>query len=253
MKKNITTDTHVFFLTSEFSQWYPSIFRDEHGREFNCAEQWMMFKKAELFGDKNAMAQILRAKDPSQMKNLGRKVAGFDPAIWEASCQEIVAKGNVLKFSQNPDLWEVLDRTDSRMIVEAASYDAIWGIGLGAEAALESNPATWGKNYLGLALMKTRSFLRSRPDLVSSVEEGDRKVFSFYDYISQRDIRFSVNELARSLSARPDELPQTLARMGAQTVAMDIPCFLKAPVKKAASALLAHLAPAPSKAAARPF
>ena len=50
-RKNTETDKYVLFLTSEFSQWFPSDFQDAAGRKFNCAEQYMMFRKAELFGD----------------------------------------------------------------------------------------------------------------------------------------------------------------------------------------------------------
>jgi ribA/ribD-fused uncharacterized protein len=241
MQKNITTDTHVFFLTSEFSQWYPSDFCDEKNNQFNCAEQWMMFKKAELFGDKNVMAKVLACKDPSAMKSLGRQVQGFNQTIWDEACQNIVARGNVLKFSQNRDLWDVLDGTEERMLVEAASYDPIWGIGLGAEAAVNSNPSTWGSNFLGKSAMKTRDFLRAHPELVATPALEDRKNFQFYDRISQRAIRFSRKELSAALGVDSQDLGAALERLGQGLVEMDRPPFLKAPVKQPASALLSSL------------
>lgn len=46
--------------------------------------------------------------------------------------------GNYLKFSQNPELREILLSTGSKMIVEASPSDKIWGIGFDAEHAEEN-------------------------------------------------------------------------------------------------------------------
>lgn len=44
------TDSFVYFFrqSSPFSQWYPSEFSVD-GRKFNCAEQYMMFRKASKY------------------------------------------------------------------------------------------------------------------------------------------------------------------------------------------------------------
>ena len=89
-RKNTETDKYVLFLTSEFSQWFPSDFQDAAGRKFNCAEQYMMFRKAELFGDAESAQKILDAKTPDEQKALGRGVKGFDKDIWNAAAQGIV-------------------------------------------------------------------------------------------------------------------------------------------------------------------
>ena len=65
------------------------------------------------------------------MKAYGRAVKNFDKETWDAACYELVRKGNMAKFSQNPELWEFLKSTRKRILVEASPRDRIWGIGMG--------------------------------------------------------------------------------------------------------------------------
>ena len=73
------------------------------------------------------MAEILKAKSPSLAKSLGRKVKGFDVAIWNEHRSSIVIAGNVAKFSQNKRLAEFLLSTKQKILVEASPVDKIWG------------------------------------------------------------------------------------------------------------------------------
>ena len=127
------------------SQWYGSSFWEDETR-YICAEQYMMAKKAECFGDKEALEQILSAKDPAQMKALGRQVRGFDAKVWDE-----------IKFSQNAKLREFLLSTKDKILVEASPVDKIWGIGMSASDENAHNPMKWrGQNLLGFALMRAR-------------------------------------------------------------------------------------------------
>ncbi|SEK85896.1 protein of unknown function [Paenibacillus sp. OK003] len=47
----------------------------------------MMYQKALLFGDQIIADKILKASSVSVQKKLGRQVAGFDQAVWEAECK----------------------------------------------------------------------------------------------------------------------------------------------------------------------
>lgn len=84
----------------------------------------------------------------------------FNQAKWDTSCDDIVEKGNYLKFSQNENLKKILLNTGDKVIVEASPSDRIWGIGFDAENA-EGNESDWGKNKLGEALMRVRKQLGS--------------------------------------------------------------------------------------------
>ncbi|WP_262367609.1 NADAR family protein [Campylobacter concisus] len=114
-------------------------------------------KKAECFGDKKALEEILSAKDPAQMKALGRQVRGFDAKVWDEIKFGVVLNASYLKFSQNAPLRDFLLQTGSKVLVEGSPVDKIWGIGLAASDENAKNPMKWyGQNLLGFALMRAR-------------------------------------------------------------------------------------------------
>lgn len=141
------------------SQWFASSFKVD-GVYYPTAEHYMMAAKAKLFEDEQVLAEILKAKSPSLAKSLGRKIKGFDVAIWNEHRSSIVIAGNVAKFSQNKRLAEFLLSTKQKILVEASPVDKIWGIGLAENTSNIDNPLTWrGKNLLGFALMAVRQQL----------------------------------------------------------------------------------------------
>ena len=145
-----------------FSQWYEIGFEVD-GHKYNCAEQYMMAQKAWLFKDLEIFAKILDSTDPKEIKALGREVKNFDPVKWNERKFEIVKKGNLSKFGDNPELREFLLSTDDKILVEASPYDKIWGIGMKEGTPGIDNPANWkGENLLGFALMEVRDELSDR-------------------------------------------------------------------------------------------
>jgi ribA/ribD-fused uncharacterized protein len=154
-----TTDKHVFFWNGIYSQWH-KVPMTIDGVQYNCCEQYMMHQKALLFGDVETSRQILRATDPREQKELGRKVSGFNKEKWDKSCVGIVYKGNYAKFSQNEDLKTELLNTGNRILVEASPVDFIWGIGMHEDDNGVENPANWkGTNLLGWSIMLVRNEL----------------------------------------------------------------------------------------------
>lgn len=152
-KKNVITK-------SCFSQWYCSPFTVD-GKKFATAEHYMMYGKAALFSDLDAMEKALNAKEPGEVKAIGRAVKGFNQSIWDENKFALVIAANRAKFSCNDDLKHFLLNTGDRVIVEASPIDRIWGIGLaeGDDDAL--NPNLWkGENLLGFALMYVRHELK---------------------------------------------------------------------------------------------
>lgn len=148
--------------TSCLSQWYPAPF-EENGQAYATAEHYMMAEKARLFHDEASRQAILAAGTPGEAKALGRKVSGFDNAAWEQHAFDIVVRGNLLKFSQNPALRDFLLASRERVLVEASPQDRIWGIGLHRDDPRAADPASWeGTNLLGFALMEVRSRLTER-------------------------------------------------------------------------------------------
>ena len=145
-----------------FSQWYACKFEVD-GVMYHTAEQYMMAQKAILMGDTATCREIMAAFNPREYKKLGRKVRNFDPVLWDREKYNVVLRGNLAKFSQNPRLLEFLDSTGDSVLVEGSPYDAIWGVKLESKDPRVLNPNQWrGENLLGFALMETRDILRER-------------------------------------------------------------------------------------------
>lgn len=148
-----------------FSQWHPSPFEVD-GIQYATAEHWMMAGKARLAGDDVTLEMIVddslkKRPDPSLVKRLGRQVRGFDAAKWDEVKFDIVVKGSLRKYEQNPELCQYLLGTDDSVLVEASPHDAIWGIKLAERDPAALDPMRWkGENLLGFALMQAREDLR---------------------------------------------------------------------------------------------
>jgi ribA/ribD-fused uncharacterized protein len=154
------------------SNWCPSPFVSEEELEkegsphvYENNEQYMMAEKARLFGDDNALANILSNGDPAFCKKWGRRVKGFDAVIWNNNCKKIVSNGIYYKFTQNREMGDYLVSTGDKILVETNPHDNIWGIGITAHEAARSLPSQWpGTNYLGECLMEVREMLTVRDE-----------------------------------------------------------------------------------------
>ena len=153
----------TFFYSSShpFSNWYmmPFVHR---GKNFNCGEQYMMYKKAMLFCDYDVAEMIMEQSAPRKQKFLGREVRAFDKQVWDTACRPIMKDGLTSKFMQDTYSLNTLLDTGDTIIVEASPTDTIWGIGLSADDPRALNVDTWlGANWLGYTLMEVRDVIRS--------------------------------------------------------------------------------------------
>lgn len=145
-----------------FSQWYDCRFEVD-GVRYHTTEQFMMAQKAVLMCDVMTYAKIMAASEPKEYKALGREVHFFNTAAWDHAKYSIVLRGNLAKFSQNPELFSFLDSTGDSVLVEGSPYDDIWGVKLGIDDPRIKNPNEWqGENLLGFVLMEMRDILRER-------------------------------------------------------------------------------------------
>ena len=156
------TDKHVFFYS--YKDMFSNHFRSDYkfglpshelkGAWFNTGEHMMMYQKAELFGDEDIAKQILSVYHPQEAKMLGRKVKGFDNAIWEEKRSNIVE--NVcycrLVYDTTLRIEAIQHRLAGRSFVEASDRDRIWGIGLNENHPMIHEEENWlGLNLLGKA------------------------------------------------------------------------------------------------------
>lgn len=153
-------DLILFYSPSDaFSNFFQSSFILD-GKCFNCVEQYFQYKKAEFFNDKTMMKLILRAKDPALQKCYGYRIAHFKQHKWEPVSLKIMKKACYNKFTQNPELKELLLSTDGCILAEASKYDRKWGIGFSKWQKSAFNIDKWrGQNLLGSILMRTRDKL----------------------------------------------------------------------------------------------
>lgn len=155
----------IFFLAAGpeegcFCQWALSPFEID-GISYPTAEHWMMAEKARLFNDEESLTKIMETNSPAKAKGLGRRVKNWNQELWDENKYRIVLHGNLAKFLANKDMREYLLSTGDKIIVEAADYDPVWGIGLSVRDEGIEDPKRWqGENLLGFAIMETRDILR---------------------------------------------------------------------------------------------
>lgn len=141
------------------SNWYPVAFTVD-SVNFSSMEQFMMYKKAMLLGDKDTANKILETDDVSYIKKLGRLVSNYNESYWNGIRQIIVFEGLLAKFSQNESLKKQLKATGSSILAECAVKDRIWGVGLSMKDPERFEVGKWkGQNLLGYALMMVRERL----------------------------------------------------------------------------------------------
>ena len=141
------------------SNWYPSKFT-VNDVDFSSMEQYMMYKKAVCFGDKDMADKILATDDVAEIKAFGRLVANYNESSSKGVRQIVVFEGLTAKFSQNEDLKAKLKATENSILAECAVRDRIWGIGLSMNDPDRLKIDKWeGQNLLGYALMMVRERL----------------------------------------------------------------------------------------------
>jgi ribA/ribD-fused uncharacterized protein len=143
-----------------FSNWLLANF-EENGVKFTSTEQYIMYHKALLMGEKNVAANILCTEDPAKIKQHGRSIKNYDDELWSKRRYEVGLQGNRLKFAADSELAEKLLSTGNAIIAEAASYDPIWGIGMSEKDPNVRDQTKWGQNLLGKVLMQVREELRN--------------------------------------------------------------------------------------------
>ncbi|MBP1550097.1 MAG: NADAR family protein, partial [Oscillospiraceae bacterium] len=123
-------------------------------------EQYMMYKKAQLFNDTEIMQEILSTDNVGKIKMLGRSVKNYDEVMWNGVRQIVVYEGLYAKFNQNESLRKKLLATENDILAECAVSDCIWGIGLAMNDEKRLSTEEWrGQNLLGFAIMQVREKL----------------------------------------------------------------------------------------------
>lgn len=146
-------------INGYLSNWYLSEF-EKDGILFSSMEQFMMYKKAVLFADKETAEKILATDNVAGIKALGRSVRNYNDTVWNGVRQIVIFSGLLEKFRQNEELRSRLLSTGDAVLAECAVQDRIWGIGLSMNDENRFDMNKWqGQNLLGFALMLVREAL----------------------------------------------------------------------------------------------
>ena len=146
-------------MNGYLSNWYMSDFIADDIK-FTSMEQYMMYKKAQLFNDTEIMQEILSTDNVGKIKMLGRSVKNYDEVMWNGVRQIVVYEGLYAKFNQNESLRKKLLATENDILAECAVSDCIWGIGLAMNDEKRLSTEEWrGQNLLGFAIMQVREKL----------------------------------------------------------------------------------------------
>ncbi|KAF4629886.1 hypothetical protein G7Y89_g8256 [Cudoniella acicularis] len=89
---------------------------EANGISWAHAEQYVIWNKAMLFGDKKSAAEMLLKRSPAEVKELGDKISGFNQKVWEENRKRIVEKGNFTKFSESYGLKKKLLATGNAFL-----------------------------------------------------------------------------------------------------------------------------------------
>ena len=88
-RKTATPEEFIFFVSKSDAYGYMSNWMDgighvgRNGLFFPTAEHELMYRKAEIFNDKNSMLKITEALTPAEAKKIGRQVFAFNEKTWK--------------------------------------------------------------------------------------------------------------------------------------------------------------------------
>lgn len=154
------------------SNWYLSVFHVD-GRRFTSVEQYLMWRKALLFGDTARAEAIHATDDPAKIKELGRKVKPYDDRVWDGFRQTVLYEALLAKFRDDPKLLRGLLATGDEVLAEGSRHDKVFANGLYMTDPDRFDMQKWqGRNLLGFTLMAVREKLRPVPVKRESIPFG---------------------------------------------------------------------------------
>ena len=147
-KNNITL---FYSVHSPHSNFHRCTFT-ENGKDFNCNEQYFVYKNAIASGDNGIAQRVMTLDDPVEIKNCGKGIRNLEPDVK----MENMKKGMLLKYGQNEHLLQKLKDTGNSTLAEANPYDAFWGIGMRLSDPKAFEGEWPGQNITGKLAMEVR-------------------------------------------------------------------------------------------------
>lgn len=120
-----------------------------NGIKFNSVEQFIAYKKAETFGDRTAMDNILETKTPIKSRTAARQIRNFHYGKWKRLRSNIIYEALKLKTTQNPDIIENLRKLPKNARIGMADKDPHFGIGFTTNDKSAKDYVLWKENIVG--------------------------------------------------------------------------------------------------------
>ena len=126
---------------------------------------------------------IMKSTSPSEIKQLGRNVFGFDAAKWNRGKEQLMRNLGHGKFSQNHHLLQKLCSTGTLHLAECTQSDTYHGTGISISNPQCMQKNNWsGNNMLGIILMDIRKDLsRYISILCDHVKTDSHEEKTYYD------------------------------------------------------------------------
>jgi hypothetical protein len=155
-------ETTIFFsINSPLSNHHPAKMTVDNVT-YSCNEQFYFAKRAELLGDEDIQAKVMRQTNPREMLKYGRKAKNINLVVnMDREEERIMARGIREKFSQNNDLKTFLLDTNKNSIGESSKANPRWGTGFHLHQKDCFNTNKWKTNLLGELLVKQRDLFQS--------------------------------------------------------------------------------------------
>lgn len=148
----------------EFTNFYRQPVRDTvfgTNLTFPTSEHFFQAMKYWVVGrqDMNKVQAISSLSTPRQAFDFvrDRNNNPYDYTAFDKVKNSVMLSILVLKFNQNPNLKQLLQRTGNKRLIENSPNDPYWGVGIKINGQNQTGPETNNNNWLGKLLMEVRA------------------------------------------------------------------------------------------------
>ncbi|CAH1789983.1 unnamed protein product, partial [Owenia fusiformis] len=122
---------------------------NEKGVTYNSLAQYISASKAKYLDDPNAVDVIMMIKNQKMCHHMSNLTATPTKLnSWNKNLEDVLKKGNYLKFSQNPYLKAILKSTGTKTLGECNPHNELTGTGFKLSDKDAFNPNKWkGRNF----------------------------------------------------------------------------------------------------------
>jgi ribA/ribD-fused uncharacterized protein len=220
---------------------------------------------AKLFDDQEYLPQLLAAKTADEIVYSVEDVPGDleqNRQKWNEHLRTLIYEVNLAKFRRYDDLAGQLLETRNAMIGAYEPGDEMIGIGISLGNTDSKDPAKWGENILGKALMNIRDLLRSeQANPVPKPRVATSKTASVASSVAEpvpaaiaKPSKSSRASASASASAKPSKPPVAVPASASASAKppVAVPASASAKPSKPPVAVPASASVIPSMAIAKP-